>query len=102
MKTVKEALGIYLLFGVVMAVYVSVSGSFALLTSIGGLSVFQYILFVGILLGLCWLPYSIALIFSPYSEYFVFGDTPIILILYILIFVVLGLYIIFRKSNNNS
>ena len=102
MKKVKKIVGLYLLFGIIMFVYVSVSGAFTILTGTGGVSVFQYVLFMGVLLGLCWLPYSIALILSPYSEYFVFGDTPIILILYILVFVILGLCIIFRKPKDNS
>jgi len=102
MKRVIKILWVYLLFGIVMALYVSVSGSFTLLTSVGGLSVFQYILFFGILLGLCWLPYSIAIIFSSYSDYFVFSDTPIILILYIMVFIFLDLCIIFRKPKDIS
>ena len=100
MKKFKKILGIYLLFGIMMAVYVStVNSVFYVLVIRGGMSGLQYILLIGCFLGVFWLPYGMLLVISPYPKYYVFGDTPVCLIAYMLLFVLISLSIILRKQN---
>lgn len=98
MKQYKKIFSLYLLFGLLMVLYVSVINDGLLLVIRDGMWIVQYSLFMGIL-GLFWLPYSILLVLSPYSEYYVFGDTPTGLILYCSAFVLLSLYLILKKQN---
>ena len=98
MTRFKKIFCLYLLFGIVLAICFSSGGSFTLLTVEGGLSVFDYILFIGILLGLLWLPYSIFVLLSPYTEYYIVSDTPLVLIIYILAFCLICLFIILKKQ----
>lgn len=100
MKKFKKILGIYFLFGIMMAVYVSTLNSvFDILVIRGGMSVLKYILLTGCFLGLFWMPYGMLLVITSYPKYYVFGDTPVCLIAYMLLFVLVSLYIILRKQN---
>ena len=103
MKKFKKVLGIYFLFGIMMAVYVStVNSVFDILVIRGGMSVLKYILLTGCFLGLFWLPYGMLLVITSYPKYYVFGDTPVCLIAYMLLFVLVSLYIILRKQNDTE
>ena len=103
MKKLKIILELYVLFGFIMALYVStVNSVFDILVIRGDMSVFQYVLFTGVFLGVFWLPYGLWMVLFRYSEYYVFSDKPIFIMLYILAFILLSLYIIFRKSKENS
>ena len=96
MKKIKKIAGLYLLFGLAMGVYILINCSSIFLTE--GISVITFVGFVIFLLPVGWLPYSVLLAGYKYSEYYVFSNKPVFLIIYIIAFVLLGLYIALKKE----
>ena len=96
MKIIKKIAGLYLLFGLVMGVYILINSSGMFMLE--GISLFNFIGFLVFLLPIGWLPYSVLMAGYEYSEYYVFSNKPIFLIIYIIAFVLLSLYIAFKKE----
>ena len=96
MKKYQKIAGLYLLFGLAMGVFILINCSSIFLTD--GISVLTFVGFVIFLVPVGWLPYSVWLAGYKYSEYYVFSDKPIFLIIYIIAFVLLGLYIALKKE----
>lgn len=96
MKKLKKIAVLYLLFGLVMGVYILINSSGMFMPE--GISSLTFIGFLVFLLPISWLPYSVWLAGYKYSEYYVFSDKPIFLIIYIIAFVLLGVYIAFKKE----
>ena len=104
MKVIKKLLkiaGLYLLFGVITAFIASVLGLFTGMTGLLQLSPIEYIAFAVIIFGLCWLPYSISIIVSMIKDglnYFSLYGAVILICIAIILFLLLSLRIIFKKS----
>lgn len=103
MSKFKKLLGLYVLFGMVMLVYVStVNSMFDIFVIRYGMSIMKYILLGGIFYGLFWLPYGTWMVLSRYPDYYVFSDKPIFMMLYILAFIVLSRCIFASKQNETE
>ena len=101
MKKIFKIIGLYLLFGIITAVIASALGLFTGMTGLLQLSPMEYIIFAGVIFGLCWLPYSISIIASMIKyglNYFSSYGAVILICVFILLFLVLALRIILKKS----
>ena len=96
MKKIKKIAGLYLLFGLTMGVFILINCSSIFLTD--GISVLTFVGFVIFLVPVGWLPYSVLLAGYKYSEYYVFSNKPVFLIIYIIAFILFSLHVIFKKE----
>ena len=99
MKKVFKIIGLYLFFGLLINVFVSVFGLYTGMTGLGLVTASEYIVISTIIFGICWLPFCISVIASPDMLYFASPIGKFLVVLVIIMFAVLCSRIILNNHN---